>query len=54
MAQKKKPPKKPAHRPAETFKSDLPFEDAIRKALGKKRPEGGWPKPTKSDESSDE
>lgn len=46
MAAKKKPkPVNPAHRPPERFKSDLPYTKAVKKALAKKKPPGGWPKP---------
>jgi hypothetical protein len=30
---------------AERLKIDMPVEEAIKKVLQKKRPEGGWPKP---------
>lgn len=38
--QKRKPGPEP-----ERVKTDLDWEDAVKKALEKKRPEGGWPKP---------
>jgi hypothetical protein len=36
--------RKPGPEP-ERVKTDLDWEDAVKKALKKKRPEGGWPKP---------
>ncbi len=46
MAAKKKA-KRPAHRPPERFKSDLEWKDGVKKALGKKKPKGGWPNASK-------
>ncbi|HEX8915441.1 MAG TPA: hypothetical protein VF796_24020 [Humisphaera sp.] len=49
MPAKKKPAAKPAKAkpgPApETLKIDVPWEDAVKAALNKKKPAGGWPKP---------
>jgi len=38
------PKKKPGPEP-ERVKTDLDWEDAVKRALEKKRPEDGWPKP---------
>jgi hypothetical protein len=43
---KKKAPKPPGPEP-ERLKIDGDWEDAAKKALEKKRPADGWPKPTK-------
>jgi hypothetical protein len=39
-------PKKPGPKP-ETLKIEGDYRDAIKTALSKKRPAGGWPKPPK-------
>ena len=36
----------------ERVKTDLDWEDAVKRALEKEEPEGGWPKPGESDEES--
>jgi len=46
---KKKPGAKPDH-----LKIDGDWEDAMGKAVKKKRPEGGWPKPDKNKEKKTE
>lgn len=43
LAAKKKSTPRPAHRPPERFKADMDWTDAVRKALTKKKPAGGWP-----------
>jgi hypothetical protein len=43
----KKPPAKPKAKPGpveERVKIDVPWEDAIKVALHKPKPPGGWPK----------
>lgn len=44
--QKPKEPQKPGPKPDDLV-LDGPWEEAIKTALGKKRPAEGWPKPTK-------
>lgn len=46
---KKRPGPKPDH-----LKIDVPWEDAVKKALEKKRPEGGWPDPEKDEKEPPE
>lgn len=38
--------RKPGPVPDEV-RADLDWEEAVRRALSKKRPAGGWPKPSK-------
>ena len=44
-------PKKKGPDP-ESVRIDAPWESAVKKALSKKRPEGGWPKLTKKAKGS--
>lgn len=37
--------KRPVGRPAETLRIEGDWKSAVDKALGKKRPAQGWPKP---------
>lgn len=45
MAAKPKNSAKPTGQEPERVKIDMPWEQAVKKALGKERPAGGWPKP---------
>lgn len=47
MASKKPAPKKTGPKP-DTVKIEGDWEDAVGKALEKKRPKEGWPKPEKN------